>query len=105
MDKGRHSARLPPASGSLVAAPPGRSLSHRTGHGYQADIVFIDEREARQFASCTGLAVMGVFGILLGAKRDRHVAKLKREIDLLRSKADFFVAASLEAKVLSAAGE
>lgn len=71
----------------------------------KADIVLIDEQEARQFASRTGLAVTGVLGILLRAKRDGHIAKLKPEIDLLRLKAHFFVAASLEAKVLSAAGE
>ena len=71
----------------------------------KADIVLIDEQEARQFASRTGLAVTGVLGILLRAKRDRRIAKIKPEIDLLRAKARFFVAASLEAKILSAAGE
>ncbi len=71
----------------------------------KADIVLIDEQEARQFASRTGLAVTGVLGILLRAKRDGHITKIKPEIDLLRSKAHFFVAASLEAKVLLAAGE
>jgi predicted nucleic acid-binding protein len=71
----------------------------------QADIVLIDEQEARQFASRTGLTVTGVLGILLRAKRDGHITKIKPEIDLLRSKAHFFVAGSLEAKVLSAAGE
>ncbi|HET9086569.1 MAG TPA: DUF3368 domain-containing protein [Acidobacteriaceae bacterium] len=69
------------------------------------DIVLIDEQEARQFASRTGLAVTGVLGILLRAQRDGHITKIKSEIDLLRSKAHFFIAASLEAKVLSAAGE
>jgi predicted nucleic acid-binding protein len=71
----------------------------------KADIVLIDEQEARQFASRTGLAVTGVLGILLRAKRDGHITKIKPEIDFLRSKARFFVAASLEAKILSAAGE
>ncbi|MHB1629921.1 MAG: hypothetical protein ACYCVB_16390 [Bacilli bacterium] len=71
----------------------------------KADIVLIDEQEARQFASRTGLCSHGGLGNLLPAKRDGHIAKLKPEIDLLRSKAHFFVAASLEAKVLSAAGE
>ncbi|MHB1939095.1 MAG: DUF3368 domain-containing protein [Acidobacteriaceae bacterium] len=71
----------------------------------KADIVLIDEQEARQFASQTGLAVTGVLGILLRAKHDGHITKIKPEIGLLRSKAHFFVASSLEAKVLSAAGE
>jgi predicted nucleic acid-binding protein len=71
----------------------------------KADIVLIDEQEGRQFASRTGLSVTGVLGILLRAKRDGHITKIKPEIDLLRSKAHFFVASSLETKVLSAAGE
>jgi len=71
----------------------------------KADIVLIDEQEGRQFASRTGLAVTGVLGILLRAKRDGHIATIKPAIDLLRSKAHFFVAASLEGKILSAAGE
>ena len=71
----------------------------------KANIALIDEQEARQFASRTGLTVTGVLGILLRAKRDGQIAAIKPEIDLLRSKARFFVAASLEAKVLSAAGE
>ena len=64
----------------------------------KADIVLIDEQEARQIASRTGLVVTGILGILLRAKRDGHIAKIKPEIDLLRSKARSFVTVSLEAK-------
>jgi predicted nucleic acid-binding protein len=53
----------------------------------------------------TGLAVTGVLGILLRARRAGEIAAIKPEIDLLRSKAHFFVSASLEAKILAAAGE
>ncbi len=70
-----------------------------------AGIVLIDEQEGRQLASKTGLAVTGVLGILLRAKRKGEIAAVKPEIDLLRSKARFFVSPSLEAKVLAAAGE
>lgn len=71
----------------------------------KAGIVLIDEQEGRQLASRTGLAVTGVLGILLRAKRKGEIAAVKPEIDLLRSKARFFVSSSLEAKVLAAAGE
>ncbi|MGH9599843.1 MAG: DUF3368 domain-containing protein [Bryobacteraceae bacterium] len=70
-----------------------------------ADMVLIDEQEGRQLASQAGLAVIGVLGILLRAKRMGEVATVKSEIDLLRAKARFFVSPSLEAKVLAAAGE
>jgi predicted nucleic acid-binding protein len=71
----------------------------------KADIVLIDEQEGRQLALKTGLAVTGVLGILLRAKRDGEIAAIKTEIDHLRSKAHFFISAPLEAKILVAAGE
>jgi uncharacterized protein len=71
----------------------------------KADIVLIDEQEGRQLASKAGLAVTGVLGVLLRAKRKGDIAAVKPTIDLLRSKARFFVSPLLEAKVLVAAGE
>jgi uncharacterized protein len=71
----------------------------------KADMVLIDEQEGRQLASKTGLAVTGVLGILLRAKRAGTLTAVKPEIDLLRSKAHFFIAAPLEARILSAAKE
>lgn len=47
------------------------------------------EQEGHQLASRTGLAVTGVLGIVLRAKRAGEVAAVKPEIDLLRSKARF----------------
>jgi hypothetical protein len=70
-----------------------------------AEIVLIDEQEGRQLASKTGLAVTGVLGILLRAKRAGEIASIRPEIALLRHKAHFFVAPALEAKILSSAGE
>jgi predicted nucleic acid-binding protein len=71
----------------------------------KADMVLIDEQEGRQLASKTGLAVTGVLGILLHAKRAGTLTAVRPEIDLLRSKAHFFIAAPLEARILSAAKE
>jgi hypothetical protein len=70
-----------------------------------AEIVLIDEQEGRQLASKTGLAVTGVLGVLLRAKRAGEIAAVKPEIALLRRKAHFFVSPALEAKILIAAGE
>ena len=52
-----------------------------------------------------GLAVTGVLGILLRAKRAGEIPALKPELELLRSKAHFFVSASLEKRVLAEAEE
>ena len=73
--------------------------------GLKADIVLIDEQEARQIASKAGLAVTGVLGILLRAKRTGDITAIKPAIGLLHTQAHFFVSPSLEAKILAAAGE
>lgn len=71
----------------------------------KSDIVLIDEQEGRQFAMQAGLAVTGVLGILLRAKRRGDIGAVRPEILALRSKAKFFIAPALEARVLSAANE
>jgi predicted nucleic acid-binding protein len=71
----------------------------------KADFLLIDEREGRRLAIQAGLSVTGVLGILLRAKFKGDIAALRPEIEALRSKARFFIAADLEHKVLFAAGE
>lgn len=71
----------------------------------KANVVLIDEQEGRQLASALGLSVTGVLGVLLKAKRMGQIPNLKTEIDSLRTKANFFIGSSLEANILSAAGE
>ena len=70
-----------------------------------ADIVIIDEREARQTATQAGLSVTGVLGVLIRAKLAGHISVIKPGIRALRDKARFFIAPSLEARVLSSVGE
>jgi hypothetical protein len=71
----------------------------------KADIVIIDEQEARQTAVQAGLTVTGVLGILLRAKRAGKIPALRPEIQALHDKARFFIAPSLESQILTAAGE
>ena len=71
----------------------------------KADTVIIDEQEGRRLAAQAGLAVTGVLGILLRAKRAGQIPAVKPEIRALRENAHFFIASSLEARVLSLAGE
>jgi len=70
-----------------------------------ADIILIDEHEGRRFANQAGLTVTGVLGVLLRAKKSGLISAVKPEVHALRTKARFFIASSLEARVLSAAGE
>lgn len=71
----------------------------------KADTVLMDEQEGRQFASQAGFAVTGVLGILLRAKLKGDIPSLKSDMQLLRSKARFFISLALEARMLTAAGE
>jgi predicted nucleic acid-binding protein len=71
----------------------------------KADVVLIDEHEERELALEAGLSIIGVLGILLKAKRSGHISAVQPEIQALRTKARFFVSPSLEAAVLSTAGE
>ena len=71
----------------------------------KADIVLMDELEGRQLASRTGFAVTGVLGVLLRAKRAGNIPAIRPEIDMLRSKARFFISLALEAKIIAAAKE
>ena len=56
-------------------------------------------------ATQAGLAVTGVLGVLLRAKLAGQISAVKPEIRALRDNAWFFIALSLEAQVLSLAGE
>jgi hypothetical protein len=70
-----------------------------------ADIVIIDEQEARRTATQAGLSVTGVLGVLIRAKLAGHISAIKPEIRVLRDRARFFIAPALEARVLSSVGE
>jgi predicted nucleic acid-binding protein len=71
----------------------------------EAEIVIVDEQEGRKVAVAMGLQVTGVLGILLRAKHLGEIPALKPEIESLRNRARFFIAPSLEAKLVAAAGE
>jgi predicted nucleic acid-binding protein len=71
----------------------------------QAEIILIDEKEGRQYATLCGLSITGILGILLRAKKDGHIGALQPEIEALRRKAHFFISPALEARMIELAGE
>ena len=71
----------------------------------KAETVIIDEQEGRALASQAGLLITGTLGILLLAKQRGEIPAVKPEIQALRAKTRFFLSSSLEAAVLSSAGE
>jgi uncharacterized protein len=89
----------------LLQLHPGEAAAIALAVKVNADIVLIDEQEARRIAANAGLAVTGVLGVLLRAKQEGAIPAIRPEIDLLRSRARFFIAKSLETRILASAGE
>jgi len=69
-----------------------------------ADLVLLDETEARRIAKNLGLKVTGTVGTLLKAKKLGLIDDLKKEIELLRE-TGFWISDDLVRKILSEEGE
>jgi predicted nucleic acid-binding protein len=70
-----------------------------------ADIVFLDESEARRIARVYGLSITGVIGVLIRAKHEARIPSLKEELDRLRNDAGFWIGDDVYYKALRASGE
>lgn len=70
-----------------------------------ADIVLLDERDARRAAKRMGLRVLGAIGILIWAKRMGKIPTLRGALDALQSRAKFRISRTLYERALSEAGE
>jgi len=62
----------------------------------KADILLLDEKRARLAARGLNLAVGGVLGELLYARRRGWIANLRNEMQRLRQEAGFFIDAEIE---------
>jgi len=71
----------------------------------QADLVLLDEKEAREFAERLGLRVLGTLGLLVWAKREGLIAVVREQLDALRREAGFRISSELYRRVLEEVGE
>jgi hypothetical protein len=71
----------------------------------QADVVLLDEKDARAMAGRLGLAVLGTVGILIWAKRSQLIPSLRLQLDGLQRVGKFRLSRSLYLQALKAAGE
>jgi predicted nucleic acid-binding protein len=71
----------------------------------RADLVLLDEAEARRTADIYNLPKTGVIGILIRAKRDGEIESLRTELDRLREAAGFWVEDGLYRRALTTVGE
>ena len=71
----------------------------------QADLVLLDERDARKIASIYELNTTGVTGILLRAKNERYIISVKEYLDRLKKDAGFWLDEFFYHRILELANE
>jgi predicted nucleic acid-binding protein len=71
----------------------------------KAELVLLDESDARSAARRLGLPHTGVLGVLRKAKETGRITSLRAEIARLRAEAHFFIHRTLERELLISAGE
>jgi predicted nucleic acid-binding protein len=84
---------------------PGEAQAIALAQELSADLILLDERDGRNAAAHAGLPVTGILGVLLRAKSDGQIRRVRPEVEALRTRARFFVSARLEEAVLAIAGE
>jgi len=70
-----------------------------------ADLLLLDEKEAREIAREMGLRVLGTVGILIRAKKGSIIDSLRKELDNLRNDANFRIGQTLYEKALAEVSE
>jgi predicted nucleic acid-binding protein len=79
---------------------PGESESIALALEIKADLVLLDEKEARHIARRLGLNVMGVVGVLIYAHKRKEIDQVKPYLDALRQTAGFYLNEALYLAVL-----
>lgn len=77
------------------------ALAHESG----AEVVMLDERDARQAAKQLGLRVLGTIGILIWGRRVGKLISLREAMDALQHRAKFRISRTLFERALSEVGE
>jgi len=70
-----------------------------------ADVVLLDERDARRAAMRMGLKVLGTVGILLWGKQMGKLVSLREQLEALRFQGNFRISQRLYDRVIQEAGE
>jgi predicted nucleic acid-binding protein len=71
----------------------------------EANLVILDESEARRIAATFELPKTGAVGVLISAKLEGKIPRLRDELDKLRAPGGFWIEESLYQRALQAVGE
>jgi len=71
----------------------------------QADLVLLDESDARRIAGVYGLPHTGIVGLLIRARAEGRIASLREELNRLRLDAGFWISEQVYQQALASAGE
>lgn len=71
----------------------------------KADVVFLDESDARKIADIYEIKKTGVIGILIRAKKHNKISSLRKELDKLAKKGNFWIDDKIIRKALKEVGE
>ena len=82
-----------------VALDEGESESIVLALEQSADLILLDDYEAREFARTYGLSITGTVGILMKAKKEGKITSLKEGLEKLRE-SGFWLSNKLYTKVL-----
>lgn len=75
------------------------------GYEVNADLVLLDEKDARLRAKRLGLKVLGTIGILIWAKKTGHISSLQEQLNALRDDAGFRISTELYQQALKSVSE
>ena len=71
----------------------------------KAELILLDERDARKIAKSLSLKTLGTVGVLIKAKQSGKIESLQVMLDVLRDQAQFRISDSLYALALESVGE
>jgi len=89
----------------LKRLDPGEAEAIVLAKELQIDYLLMDDHKGRMYAESQGFRVIGCAGILLRAKVDGHIPKVKPVLDLLIDKANFWLSRTVYHKTLKMADE
>jgi predicted nucleic acid-binding protein len=74
-------------------------------HEVAADLVLLDERDARRAATQLGLRVLGAVGVLIWARRVGKIQTLREALGALQNQGKFRISQAVYERALDEAGE